>query len=164
MAITLSNKEKMLLQDQKAHEQMCVEKYTNYSNQAKDPQLKQLFTNNANVEQQHFNSINSLLNGEIPQMNAGTSNGSMNNSAANSVASGAISSNAQSGMANVADSELCKDMLMTEKYISGAYDTTIFEFRDSNARNMLNHIQKEEQQHGEAIYNYMSSKGMYNAS
>jgi ferritin len=26
----------------------------------------------------------------------------------------------------------------------------------------LNHIQKEEQQHGEQIYNYMAQNGMYN--
>jgi spore coat protein CotF len=53
-------------------------------------------------------------------------------------------------------------MLMTEKYVSGAYDTAIFEFRDPQVRQILNHIQKEEQQHGEAIFNYMESMGMYN--
>ena len=37
------------------------------------------------------------------------------------------------------------DVLMTEKYISGTYDTVIFEFRDTNTRDVLNHIQKEEQ-------------------
>ncbi len=48
------------------------------------------------------------------------------------------------------------------KYVSSTYDTAIFEFRDPNIRNVLNHIQKEEQQHGEVIYKYMESKGMYN--
>ncbi|MDF2928268.1 MAG: Coat domain protein [Anaerospora sp.] len=57
---------------------------------------------------------------------------------------------------------LCKDMLMTEKYVSGAYDTAIFEFTDTNIRQALNHIQKEEQKHGEGLFNYMSSNGMYN--
>src|SRR5690606_6150332 len=61
-----------------------------------------------------------------------------------------------------ADQDLCTDMLMTEKYVSGAYDTAIFEFRDPQVRQVLNHIQKEEQQHGEAIFNYMQSMGMYN--
>jgi spore coat protein CotF len=60
------------------------------------------------------------------------------------------------------DIELCKDVLMTEKYVSNTYDTAIFEFRDTNIRNALNHIQKEEQQHGEGVFNYMYSKGMYN--
>jgi spore coat protein CotF len=56
---------------------------------------------------------------------------------------------------------LCNDMLMTEKYVSGTYDTAIFEFQDTNMRKALNHIQKEEQEHGEGIFNYMSSHGMY---
>ena len=50
---------------------------------------------------------------------------------------------------------------MTEKYISSAYNTTVFEFKDTNAREALNHIQKEEQQHGEGIFNYMNKKGLY---
>jgi spore coat protein CotF len=52
-------------------------------------------------------------------------------------------------------------MLMTEKYVSGAYDTAIFEFRDPNIRQILNHIQKEEQEHGEGIFQYMQGHGMY---
>lgn len=51
---------------------------------------------------------------------------------------------------------------MTEKYVSGAYDTAIFEFKDTEVRDVLNHIQKEEQKHEEAIFKYMESKGMYN--
>ena len=65
--------------------------------------------------------------------------------------------------ASQADAMLCSDMLMTEKYVSGAYDTAIFEFTNANVRQALNHIQKEEQQHGETIFNYMSSQGTYNA-
>ncbi len=64
--------------------------------------------------------------------------------------------------ASQADARLCQDMLMTEKYVSGAYDTAIFEFADASVRQTLNHIQQEEQQHGEGLFNYLSSKGMYN--
>jgi spore coat protein CotF len=45
--------------------------------------------------------------------------------------------------------------------VFSAYDTVIFEFRGPQIRNVFNHIQKEEQQHGEAIFTYMNSKGMY---
>ncbi|MGB4438214.1 MAG: spore coat protein, partial [Sedimentibacter sp.] len=62
---------------------------------------------------------------------------------------------------NTSDKDLCTDMLMTEKYVSGAYNTAIFEFRDTQVRSILNHIQKEEQQHGESIFKYMESNGMY---
>jgi spore coat protein CotF len=60
------------------------------------------------------------------------------------------------------DSYLCTDLLSTEKHVSSTYNTCIFEFKDTNIRSALNHIQKEEQQHGEQIYNYMAQNGMYN--
>lgn len=37
MDIKLSQKERMLLEDQKNHEQICIEKYKNYASQASDP-------------------------------------------------------------------------------------------------------------------------------
>lgn len=160
MSITLSNKERTLLEDQKTHEQICIEKYTNYSNQTQDPQLKKIFTDNANAEREHLNSINSLLSGQIPNVSGGSSTAQQ---PAQLPLAGTASAGFQSqaGAAGSNDADFCKDMLMTEKYVSGAYDTTIFEFRDKNARDVLNHIQKEEQQHGESIYNYMASKGLY---
>lgn len=63
---------------------------------------------------------------------------------------------------NEGDKLLCQDALSTEKYVSSTYNTSIFEFRDTNIRQVLNHIQKEEQEHGEQIYNYMNKHGMYN--
>lgn len=151
MEITLSQKERMLLEDQKSHEQICIEKYTNYANQAKDNQLKQICNANAQVERNHLDSINQLLSGKIPQMNQ-----QQNQSA------GQATNNTQPSGVGLSDKDMCTDLLMTEKYVSGAYDTTIFEFRDTRVRDVLNHIQKEEQKHGEAIFKYMESKGMYN--
>ena len=52
-------------------------------------------------------------------------------------------------------------MLASEKHASGLYDTGIFEFTDPKARKMLNHIQADEQQHGEQIAAFMKSNGMY---
>ena len=155
MTITLSNKERMLLEDEKSHESMCIQKYTNYANQTKDSQLKQLFINNASVEQEHLNSINCILGGEVPNLNSNQGTNTIN------TAGIASSSIPPVGMCEVRDEDMCKDMLMAEKYISGVYNVAIFEFRDTNVRNVLNHIQKEEQQHGESIYKYMESKGMY---
>lgn len=154
--IRLSQKERMLLEDQKSHEELCVQKYTNYANQAQDPELKQLFKTHAKEEQQHYDTINQILSGTVPNMNQQgqqQSNQSQQNN---------LSNKGNAGMYDSNDASLCGDLLVTEKYISGAYDTTIFECVDTNLRNALNHIQKEEQQHGEAIFNYMQSKGMYN--
>lgn len=150
--LNFTQKERMLLEDQKKHEQVCVDKYNNYATQAQDPQLQTLFQGYAQQENQHLDSINQLLNGQLPATNQG--NQQQN--------AGQQPSKLQGTMADQTDAALCNDMLMTEKYVANAYNTAIFEFVDSNVRQVLNHIQKEEQQHGEGIFNYMSSNGMYN--
>ncbi|WP_313233492.1 hypothetical protein [Tissierella praeacuta] len=42
MQINLSQKERMILEDGKHQEDICVKKYQSFANQAKDPNLKQL--------------------------------------------------------------------------------------------------------------------------
>ncbi len=154
MALQLTAKERMLLEDQKEHEELCIQKYQNYSMQASDPELRQLFASLEQKEQEHLNSINQILAGQIPDLQQSQSPGQQMPPAQQDAMQGAMS--------NQKDSALCTDMLSTEKYVSGTYDTTIFECTDTNLRQVLNHIQKEEQEHGEQIYNYMHSKGMYN--
>ena len=154
--INLSQKEKYLLQDQKTHEDICIKKYNDYANKTQCPQLKQIFSKNANQEQQHLNTINGILNGQVPNMNQQQG---QQNMAQNTMSQPAA---AGPGM-NQNDADLCTDILMTEKYVSNAYNTAIFEFKDTNIREALNHIQKEEQQHGEDVFNYMQSNGMYTA-
>lgn len=158
MALNLNAKEKMLMQDQKAHEELCIQKYQNYSNQAQDPQLKELFNSLAQKEQEHLNSINQILNGQVPNIQQ---NQQMNQQMGQQLPQNQQNP-MQSAISNQNDSTLCSDMLATEKYISGTYDTTIFECLDTNVRQVLNHIQKEEQEHGEQIFNYMKNNGMYN--
>ena len=157
--INLNQKETSLLQDQKKHEELCIKKYNNYANQASDPQLTQLFTTQGQQEQQHLDTLNQLLNGQMPA-NMG---GQQQQGGQQQSSFPPLQPNAQSGLKNQADQDLCEDLLSTEKYVSSTYNTAIFEFRDTGIRQILNHIQKEEQQHGENIYKYMESKGMYNA-
>lgn len=176
MNITLTQKERLLLEDQKSHEEVCIKKYTDYANKAQDPQLKQMFQKHAQHEQQHLNTINQILNGQIPAMNNQQSQGSQQSGQQGGQQSGMqnqqqsgqgtqgikqIQNASTSGSYNEKDKQFCDDLLMTEKYVSGTYDTTIFECLDTNVRQVLNHIQKEEQQHGEDIFNYMQSHGMY---
>jgi spore coat protein CotF len=157
MSINFSTKERYLLEDQKSHEEICIKKYTNYSRQATDQQLKDIFNNHAKIEQEHWNTLNQLLTGQMPAMNNQQSGGSSNQQQTQ----GSQAQNTGSSY-NSMDKDLCTDMLMTEKYVSDAYNTSIFEIRDTQVRDILNHIQKEEQKHGEAIFKYMESKGMYN--
>ncbi len=158
MVLSLTQKERMLLENQKAHEQLCIDKYNNYASQAQDPQLKTLFQQYAAQEQHQLDSLNQMLNGQVPAVGQGGSQSQQQSQPAGQT----MPSPLQGAMGNQTDAALCNDMLMTEKYISGTYDTTIFEFVDTNARQVLNHIQKEEQQHGEGIFNYMKNHGMYN--
>ena len=155
MQITLTQKERLLLEDQKSHEELCIEKYTVYEKQAIDNQLKQICNANCKVERSHLDTINQLLAGNVPDINQNQNQNQNQNPMQN------LSSSQASGI-NLSDKDMCTDLLMTEKHVSGSYDTAIFEFRDTGARDVLNHIQKEEQKHGEAIFKYMESKGMYN--
>ena len=169
MSINLTQKERLLLEDQKKHEEICIQKYTSFANQAQDPQLKQMFNTHAQHEQQHLNTVNQILSGKVPNMQSQTQQQGMQQGMQHQVAQQqGIQQNSSNqgqlgmGLTNSNDAALCNDLLMTEKYVSGAYDTAIFEMTDSSVRQTLNHIQKEEQQHGEDIFNYMKSMGMYN--
>lgn len=157
--INLTTKERLLLEDEKSHETLCISKYNDYSNRAKCKELKQLFSSLAQKEQEHLDSINQMLNGSVPNVNSGNQNQQTQQNSANSMPN---VGNVSNGTYDQNDKMLCQDTLSTEKYISGTYDTAIFEFKDKNARQVLNHIQKEEQEHGEQIYNYMSQHNMYN--
>lgn len=149
--MVLTQKESSMIKDMKDQEKLCVEKYTKHSSCAKDPQLKNLFTYIAGVEQKHYDSLTQLEGGTVPAQ--GTGENSSFSFSAN------YANSASPDKAN--DSFLCMDLLSGEKHVSHLYDTSIFEFKDSGARSFLNHIQKEEQEHGKLIYDYMSVNGMY---
>ncbi|QHI71542.1 spore coat protein [Aminipila terrae] len=153
----LTEKETMLLNDLKSEEKLCIDKYNKYASEACDPQLKNVFTSIGQTEQNHYDTITQMINGTAPSTNMGGSQkpnlqaASQQNSAQQSVG--------QEQRKN--DEYLCTDALGTEKHVSSTYNTCIFEFKDENVRNTLNHIQKEEQEHGKKLYDYLSQNGMY---
>ena len=161
--INLNNKERMLLEDEKEQEELCVHKYKQAAQKASCPNLKSLFNQLEQQEQQHLNSINQLLNGTVPStVNQQSYQPQQNIQIQGDILKNNININTQIPSYNQDDKILCTDLLSTEKYVSSTYNTAIFEFRDENVRNVLNYIQKEEQEHGKKIYDYMSSHGMYN--
>ncbi|MBQ8849207.1 MAG: spore coat protein [Clostridia bacterium] len=150
--MALTQKETDLLKDMKGQEELCIQKYNKYSEMAKAEALKNLFKSMAQVEQNHLQTITAMMSGNIP---------TMPNTIENSNNQNCVSANYMSEADKNDDALLCQDMLATEKHVSGLYDTAIFEFKDPAARKTLNHIQAEEQQHGEQLYAYMNCNGMY---
>lgn len=150
----LTQKETSLLKDLKSQEKLCVEKYTKYASNALDPQLKELFTSIANVEQQHLNTISQIEQGSCPSSQSGGSAQTVKTIFTSNYGMGDTPD-------KQADCYLCSDLLADEKHVSGLYNTCIFEFTDKTVRDTLNHIQKEEQEHGKAIYDYMTANNMY---
>lgn len=149
----LSQKESMLLQDMMTQEQLCIEKYSQYAQKADDPALKSLCQTLGQTEQQHYNTLEQMSKGTVPQMNAQQQVPQSGQQAQQPAPS--------SAKASKQDEYLCQDLLSTEKHVSSTYNTAIFEFKDAGMRDALNHIQKEEQEHGKKLYDYMSQHNIY---
>ena len=62
----LTQKECTLLKDLKSQEKLCVEKYTKYSSEANDGQLKNLFTQIGQVERGHHETLTKIESGTTP--------------------------------------------------------------------------------------------------
>lgn len=150
-----SPKENRVLQDLKKEEELCIEKYTKYENNAAAPQLKALMRQLKSQEQSHLNTLTKILNGEAPP--APGDGGQQKHNAEPQAADYTGDTNGYNN-----DKYLCTDALGTEKHVSAMYDTSIFAMQSVAVRDALNHIQKEEQEHGEKLSSYMMQNGMQN--
>ncbi len=151
--MVLTEKEHGLLLDMKSQEELCIKKYEKYEGEAKCEALSRLFSTIKSAECSHLSTVNSMLAGNEPENPAPVS---ANNSEA-------VSCSYASKEDKDADCMLLSDMLAMEKHVSSLYNTGIFEFCSPKVRKMLNHIQSEEQQHGEWMFAFMKQNGMYNA-
>ncbi len=149
----LTQKETSLLKDMKDQEKLCVEKYKKHAEAAHDPQLKQLFTHISGIEQGHLDTLNQISTGVAPAVGGAK--------AASVPAFSATYTSAESPEKKQ-DCYLCTDLLTTEKHAAALYNTCVFEFGQTELREVLNRIQTDEQHHGEQIYKYMKVNGMYN--
>ena len=146
----LTQKATDLLKDMKDQEQLCIDKYTKHAQCASDAQLKNLFSQMAATENEHLNTLNQICSGTVPSPAGGSK--TMPTFTATYTGETPEKEN---------DKYLCTDALAIEKHASHLYDTCIFEFADENIRKVLNHIQKEEQEHGKMLYDYMKVNSMY---
>ena len=148
----LNQKESSLIKELKGQENLCIERYSKAAACAVDGQLKGLFTSLSDTERTHLDTLTQIENGTVPVMPAGPEPAPPAFTSVYGVSDTPDKRN---------DCYLCTDSLSGEKHVSALYDTCIFEFRDAGVRSALNHIQKEEQQHGKSIYDYMSANNMY---
>lgn len=146
----LSDKEIFFLTRQKDHESLCIKKYTKYINEATDVELENLFSYILEHEKDHLNTVNKILNGNTPDLNE---------AAKNSPKKSSPPEISNTPLQNPSDGELVLDALSTERYVSSTYNEAIFEFTDPLIRQDLNHIEKEEQEHGEHLLHYLNAKG-----
>jgi len=151
MNMQLSQKEEMFLKEWESQEKLCEEKYRKAAQEAHDPQLARLFELLAAAEKTHAETIMQMKSGTVPMVGGGQGKPQMPQPAVSSV----------SPEQKQQDKFLCQDLLGMEKYVAGVYNTGLFEFRDTAMRDTLAHIQKEEQEHGKHIYDYMEVNQMY---
>ena len=151
--MTLTAKEHDILTDLKTQEQLCIIKYTKYESEAHDPALSSIFSSIKSTEADHLATIERIINGEEVEMP----------SPAPSAQKDKFNGNGYPGSIEQKDSDayLCRDALSMEKHVSSVYNTGLFEFNSPILRDTLNHIQKEEQNHGEKLYSYMAAMNMY---
>lgn len=155
--MTLTKKEQSLLKDLQNEEKVCAEKYHKAAECACDPKLQQIFTKLEQAERNHYDTVTQMLSGTVPQMQT---QGKAQNQKSKQPAAQDLKSKV-SRAEKKSDAYLLADVLATEKFVSGVYNTAVFEFNDPQARDVLAAIQQQEQQHGKEIADYMSANGMY---
>lgn len=151
-----TKKEQGFLKDLQNEERLCVEKYHKAAEQANDDKLKKLFNGIAKAEQGHYDTVSQMLSeGRAPASNGQQSAAKGKNAKKEDLKSTASRAGRQQ------DAYLLSDLLGTEKYVSGVYNTAVFEFSDEKARQALGGIQQQEQYHGKQLAAYMQANNMY---
>lgn len=149
----LKEKERTAIQDLQTQEKGFVEKYGRYAQQAKDPELQQLFRTLQQKQQKHYDSLGQVLSGTVPGVNCNCGAGEEYNPKA-AYSAGDTSEN------KINDAFLATDGIGTEKLASSEYNTNIFTFGESKIRKLLADIQIEEQNFAEMLYKYKEVNAM----
>ena len=151
--MVLTEKETSAIEELKTQEKSCIEKYTKYSREAKDPVLRDLFTQIADSEQKHYDSLEQVLSGKVPNSDCNDRSGQDYQPKAS-----------YDELINAEDKKhdcfLATDCIGTEKLVSGEYNSDVFIFGDAKIRKLLADIQVEEQNHAEMLWKYKTVNGM----
>lgn len=151
--MVLKEKEKQAIKDLQTLEQACIDKYGKYATQAKDPVLQDLFTTLKKNEQKHYDSLEQVLTGTVPECNCNDSDGK-------EYEPKATYSQLGQSQEKKDDAFLATDCISSEKLASSEYNSDVFIFADSAIRKLLADIQVEEQNHAEMLFKYKTVNGM----
>ena len=103
--MTLTTKEQGLIADLKSSEEICIQKYNKYSNEACDKELKNLFCRLSQNEQTHLDWLTQIQNGCVPDTN-------------NAQKASDCGLEGRTPVCKELDTFLCKDALSMEKHVS----------------------------------------------
>ena len=151
--MALNEKEKTTIKDLQTQEQTCIKKYKKYGQDAKDPVLKELFSTLEKNEQKHYDTLGQILEGKVPECDCNDCEGKEYEPEATYD----VMSKSED---KESDAFLATDSIGSEKLVSGAYNTNVFNFADTAIRKILADIQIEEQNHAEMLYKYKTVNGM----
>lgn len=163
--VNLTNKERFLLEGEKYQQQLAIDKYNNFSLQAADPILKTIFSNLSEIEENHLNMVNEMLQGRIPQINTQnlhpyyTNTSSLSNEYLNI---GNITITSMDNSFDDGDKIICFDALTTEELLHSTYSASSLEFEESEYKNILSKIIDDKKNSLQYLNDYMIKKGMYN--
>lgn len=149
----LTETEDTTIRDLQTQEQSCIQKYDRYSREAHDPVLKDLFTELKGYEQEHYDSLQQVLTGKVPDCDCNDDKGRNYNP-------NATYDQLTDSLEKKEDCFMATDCIGSEKLVSGEYNSNVFNFRDSGIRKLLADIQIEEQNHAEMLYKYKTVNGM----
>lgn len=148
-----TQKEKNFLKELQSEEKLCAEKYHKAAQAACDAGLRQMLEQIEQAEQNHHDTVTRMLEGDMPAPKAQAQ-------PPKTKPAGALKAQTTRAQKQ-SDAFLLADLLASEKYVAGVYNTAVFEFRDPAARQLLAGIQQTEQNHGKELADYMLANGMY---
>ena len=143
--MVLTQKEQSTLKDLQTQEKSCIEKYTRYSKEAKDPQLQSLFKTLAGYEQEHYDTLAEALNGTVKDVDCNDDKGCRYQPTP-------VYKPTENTPEKQNDCFLVTDCIGSEKLVSGEYNNDVFVFGDTKMRKLLADIQIEEQNHAEMLW------------
>ncbi|WP_313526176.1 ferritin-like domain-containing protein [Anaerotignum sp.] len=153
----LKEAEKQEIKKLQQQEQTCVQKYEKYSQDAKDPVLKELFLTIKKDEEKHYQTLEQILTGIVPSCDCNDSKGKNYKPIA-------TYNQLDNSEDKKSDNFLATDSIGTEKMVSSGYNSGVFAIANSDIRKVLADIQIEEQNHADMIYKYRVANGMVEAS